>query len=153
MMSALGSALKKAVDAEGYIAVSPLGYRRNGGYGRDGFDGRPYSAQRRHLTHLSELDVMNVLEIVRREYNIDERRIYLLGGSMGSAGTWRIASRHPGIWAAIAPMCPGITPPEVDFEGMRHIPVIVTHGNARSLHDTVRYLTDQQIRAVAETKG
>ena len=32
-------------------------------------------------------------------------------------------------------------------------PVIVTHGNARSLQDTVRYLTDQQIRAVAETKG
>ena len=32
-------------------------------------------------------------------------------------------------------------------------PVIVTHGNARSLKDTVRYLTDQQIRAVAETKG
>ena len=32
-------------------------------------------------------------------------------------------------------------------------PVIVTHGNARSLNDTVRYLTDQQIRAVAETRG
>ena len=32
-------------------------------------------------------------------------------------------------------------------------PVIVTHGNARSLTDIVRYLTDEQIRAVAETKG
>jgi membrane dipeptidase len=32
-------------------------------------------------------------------------------------------------------------------------PVIVTHGNARTLRDTARYLTDEQIRAVAETKG
>ncbi len=32
-------------------------------------------------------------------------------------------------------------------------PVIVSHGNARSLRDTVRYLTDEQIRAVAETGG
>ena len=130
MMTALGGALKKATAAEGYIAVSPLGYRPTGGYGAEGNAGRPYSPQRRHLTRLSELDVMNVVEIVRREYNIDERRIYLLGGSMGGAGTWRIASRHPDIWAAIAPMCPGIMPAEVDFEGMRHIPVIVTHGDA-----------------------
>ena len=32
-------------------------------------------------------------------------------------------------------------------------PVIASHGNARSLRDTVRYLTDEQIRAVAETGG
>lgn len=32
-------------------------------------------------------------------------------------------------------------------------PVIVTHGNARSLCDTTRYLTDEQIRAVAGTGG
>ena len=32
-------------------------------------------------------------------------------------------------------------------------PVIASHGNARSLRDTVRHLTDEQIRAVAETGG
>lgn len=32
-------------------------------------------------------------------------------------------------------------------------PVVATHGNARSLRDTVRYLTDEQIRAVAATGG
>ena len=32
-------------------------------------------------------------------------------------------------------------------------PVVATHGNARSLRDTVRYLTDDQIRAVATTGG
>ena len=33
------------------------------------------------------------------------------------------------------------------------VPVTVTHGNARSLRDTARYLTDEQIRAVAATGG
>ena len=32
-------------------------------------------------------------------------------------------------------------------------PVVATHGNARALQDTVRYLSDEQIRAVAETGG
>lgn len=32
-------------------------------------------------------------------------------------------------------------------------PVIATHGNARALRDTVRYLRDDQIRAVAATEG
>ena len=32
-------------------------------------------------------------------------------------------------------------------------PLVATHGNARSLHDTPRYLTDDQIRAIAATGG
>ena len=32
-------------------------------------------------------------------------------------------------------------------------PVIATHGNARALRDTVRYMSDEQIRAVAATGG
>ena len=32
-------------------------------------------------------------------------------------------------------------------------PVIATHGNARALRDTVRYLNDEQIRAIAATGG
>jgi predicted esterase len=125
-----GGILPKATEDGGYILVSPMGYRRNGGYGSTTVQGAPASPTRRRLTRLSYLDVMNVLELVRTEYRIDDRRIYLMGGSMGGGGTWRIASRHPGIWAAIAPICPGITPDEIDLEGMRHIPVVVSHGDA-----------------------
>jgi predicted esterase len=125
-----GGILPKAAEEDGYILVSPMGYRRNGGYGSTTVQGAPASPTRRRLTRLSYLDVMNVLELVRDEYRIDDRRIYLMGGSMGGGGTWRIASRHPGIWAAIAPICPGITLDEVDLEGMRHIPVVVSHGDA-----------------------
>ena len=36
---------------------------------------------------------MNVLEIARRDFNIDADRIYLWGHSMGGAGTYHIAAR------------------------------------------------------------
>jgi predicted esterase len=125
-----GGILPQATEDGGYIMVSPMGYRRNGGYGSNRVEGATASPTRRQLTRLSYLDVMNVLELVRDEYEIDDTRIYLMGGSMGGAGTWRIASRHPEIWAAIAPICPGTTLDEIDLEGMRHIPVVVTHGDA-----------------------
>lgn len=40
-----------------------------------------------------------------------------------------------------------------DTLNIARAPVIVTHGNARSLRDSPRYLSDEQIRAVAETGG
>jgi len=125
-----GGVLIKEANKLGYIVVCPLGYRRNGGYGAEGNMGRPYGPVRRHITQLSEKDVMNVLELVRSEYRIDENRIYLMGGSMGGGGTWRIGAKYPDIWAAIGPLCPGVMPDEIDLEGMKHIPVIVTHGDA-----------------------
>lgn len=65
-------------EAGGYIMVTPLGYVRGGWYG---------SRDNGRIGELSERDVMNVLGIVRKEYNIDPDRIYLWGHSMGGAGT------------------------------------------------------------------
>jgi poly(3-hydroxybutyrate) depolymerase len=54
----------------------------------------------------SEKDVMTVLAMIRKEFNVDERRIYLTGHSMGGAGTYYLGSKHGSIWAAIAPIAP-----------------------------------------------
>jgi pimeloyl-ACP methyl ester carboxylesterase len=53
-------------------------------------------------------DVMNVLAIVRSEFNIDENRMYLAGHSMGGAGTLHLGGKYPHLWAAIGLMCPGL---------------------------------------------
>ncbi|MFN7987551.1 MAG: PHB depolymerase family esterase [Thermoanaerobaculia bacterium] len=37
-------------------------------------------------------------------YRIDTDRVYLTGPSLGGSGTWYIAARYPGTFAAIAPM-------------------------------------------------
>jgi predicted peptidase len=45
------------------------------------------------------------------EFNGDPGRFYLTGISMGGYGTWAIASKHPGKFAALVPICGGIRPP------------------------------------------
>lgn len=58
------------------------------------------------LAKWSEQDVMNVLAMMRKEFNIDPRRIYLTGHSMGGAGTLFLAAKHANLWAAVAPIAP-----------------------------------------------
>jgi len=49
---------------------------------------------------------MNVLGMMRKEFTVDPKRIYLTGHSMGGAGTLFLASKHADIWAAAAPVAP-----------------------------------------------
>lgn len=49
---------------------------------------------------------MNVLGMMRKEFNVDPRRIYLTGHSMGGAGTLFLAAKHADLWAAAAPVAP-----------------------------------------------
>ena len=42
------------------------------------------------------------------EFNGDPQRLYLTGLSLGGYGTWAIAARHPGTFAALVVVCGGI---------------------------------------------
>jgi predicted esterase len=108
-------------EKRGYIIAAPLGYRIDGGYGRNmGADNK--------RSKFSEQDVMHVLELVRKDYKIDEQRIYLMGHSMGGIGTWTLGAKYPQIWASLAPIS-GVADPRT-VEIMRHIPEVVVHGDA-----------------------
>jgi predicted peptidase len=52
-----------------------------------------------------------VLAAASREFHGDANRTYLTGLSMGGYGTWAIAAKNPGKFAAIVPICGGITAP------------------------------------------
>jgi len=71
---------------------------------------------------------MAILDKSLSEYRIDPDRVYLTGLSMGGAGTWRLAARHPDRFAAIAPVC-GRTDPRL-AGNLRHMPVWCFHGDA-----------------------
>lgn len=125
-------------ERDGYVVVSPLGYSPRGWYGSRGY-GIPGGAGRgadggslpENLGALSEQDVMNVLDIARGRFNIDNDRIYLWGHSMGGAGTYHLAARYPDIWAAIAVAAPAPLPGRIgDIEAFRKIPVLVLHGGS-----------------------
>jgi predicted peptidase len=44
------------------------------------------------------------------EFHGDRRHVYLTGLSMGGYGTWELASRNPGRFAGIVPICGGVQP-------------------------------------------
>ena len=82
-----------------------------------------------NLGELSEKDVMNVLEIVRDEFNVDSRRIYLMGHSMGGGGTWHIGIKFPDIWAGLAPIAPATFRSPDNLTKIKTIPVILVQGD------------------------
>lgn len=51
-----------------------------------------------------ERDVMHMIKHVEQAYQADPSRIYLTGLSYGGFGTWYMASKHPEVFAAIAPI-------------------------------------------------
>lgn len=119
-------------ERRGYIVVAPYGYNERGWYGSQGaimtdaFSLMFGSGDDpKNLGELSERDVLNVLEIVRKEYRVDENRIYLSGHSMGGAGTLYLGATYPDIWAALAPMSTGLPGKPATMEAMKHIPVML----------------------------
>ena len=110
-----------------YIVVAPMGYNERGWYGSRGQSSS--RSRPNNLGELSEQDVMNVLALARKEFNIADNRIYLMGHSMGGGGTWHLGIKHPDIWAALAPIAPAIRGNTSNLEKIKHIPVIVVQGD------------------------
>jgi acetyl esterase/lipase len=65
----------------------------------------PYGRRNTDFQGVGEVDVLATIRQVRQAFNIDPDRLYLSGVSMGGMGAWNIALRHPGMFAAVTPMC------------------------------------------------
>jgi len=50
------------------------------------------------------------LDASTEEFHGDRKHVYLSGISMGGFGTWEVAARNPGRFAAIVPICSGVQP-------------------------------------------
>jgi Predicted peptidase len=77
-------------------------------------------------TAVGEQDVLDVMDLIRRNYSIDPDCIYLTGWSMGGCGTWRIGQFYADRFAAIAPFC-GWTSTSY-LENLQNLPTLVVHG-------------------------
>src|SRR3984893_15201950 len=55
--------------------------------------------------------VIATLEAATKEFHGDTARTYLTGLSMGGYGTWYLAQKYPGRFAALVVICGGIHPP------------------------------------------
>lgn len=51
--------------------------------------------------------LLALLDVIQRDYDVDPRRVYLTGLSMGGFGAWSLGLRHAERFAALAPVCGG----------------------------------------------
>ncbi len=147
-------------EAGGYILLAPMGYNPRGWYGAPPPRGRrgappapnqepnaaaaPPQGRRGalppgllndpndppNLHELSEKETLDVIDLVRKEFKIDDHRTYLMGHSMGGAGTLYLAIKYPQRWAAAAALAPAAF--AVDREGLGRIPkmpIMLIHGD------------------------
>jgi predicted peptidase len=83
-----------------------------------------------NLRELSEKETLEVVDLIRKEFKVDDDRTYLMGHSMGGAGTLYLAIKYPQRWAAIAALAPAAF--AVDREGLSKIPkmpIMLVHGD------------------------
>ena len=108
--------------APAQTAAAPQG-RRGGGPGA-GANDPP------NLRELSEKETLQVIDLVRKEFTVDDNRSYVMGHSMGGAGTLYMAIAHSQRWAAAAAIAPAAF--SVDKEGLAKIPkmpIMIVHGD------------------------
>jgi predicted esterase len=82
----------------------------------------------------SEKETMTVFEMIKKEFNIDENRIYLMGHSMGGAGTIYLGVKYASNWAAIGAEAPatapaGINPTNYSLAPAKNVPMIIVQGD------------------------
>lgn len=135
-----GQLVRLAIE-HGYALVSPMGHE--GAYGNHlrlpAVFGQQAAADQQiaaitttseRTNQLSEIDVMNVIEIILHEYPIDRSRMFLAGHSMGAGGTFYIGAKYPDYWAALAPLSgPFVHKQGYPWENIRHMPLFITEGD------------------------
>jgi dienelactone hydrolase len=93
------------------------------------------------VAELSEKDTMAVLEMVRKEFNIDDNRIYLMGHSMGGAGALYLGEKYAPMWTAVAVLA-GFGSPDPKGK-MKDTPLYITAGSLDNLGSGGRALAEK----------
>lgn len=145
--------LPRLAEENGVILLAPLGYRMNSMYGAPVpgqfvSSSSPIAGIDAQRAALSEKDVLNLTDLIAAEYDVDRRRIYLSGNSMGGMGTWHLAQKYPERWAAVAPAAAGATDPDYDFTRLRGLPIMPVAGE----HDFLRPMVEGTV-AKAKAAG
>lgn len=149
---ALVKNLSALCDQYGFIFVAPMGYSVSGWYGAPmSIPGAPPEqpanepkrefpppqtgtpAEQLRERQLSEQDVLNVIDLVNKEYTITPGRTYLMGHSMGGFGTWYLGDKYIDRWAAIAPMSGINQVLKIDVSKLAKIPVLVSVGEKETM--------------------
>jgi poly(3-hydroxybutyrate) depolymerase len=129
--------LVKVAEQRGYIVVTPMGYR---GLSQP-YYGSPYQIARPNAAapaagwtpqenERAEQDVMYVIDLVTKEYNVDTSRIYLHGQNPSGSGALHLASKYPDKFAALVVSSAPIVFASYPFASLKgKVALLVIHGD------------------------
>ncbi len=105
-------------------------------------------------------DLNILLQHLKANFNVDEKRIYLTGNSMGGYGSWTWGGHNPEHFAAIAPISGGIGPggpkdvtPDIDkwAANLAKVPVYAVAGGKDKVVPAER--SERMIAAIKKAGG
>src|SRR5438045_8265408 len=105
----LGSAIQWNVDRWNFIVIFPQKPPTKGGW----MD--------------QEKLILDILERTKKDYKVDETRLYITGLSMGGYATWALTCKYPTLFAAAAPICGAGNPAEA--AKIKDLPIWNFHGD------------------------
>jgi predicted peptidase len=148
-----GNDLVKQAAQRGYIVVTPMGYRGHSQpyYGSAYRIARPNAAApaagwTEQENQRAEQDVVYVLDLVAKEYNVDQSRIYLHGQNPSASGALHLAAKYPDRFAAVVVSSGPIVFDTYPFERLKgKTALMVIHGD----QDTVNPIEASQRMAEA----
>lgn len=124
----------------GFIVLAPTGFNLSAGWGGrtgaplESAQMKPGSDVRYSASELSELDAMTVLKLIRETLAIASDRVFLMGHSLGGAGTYHIGGKFNDIWAGLAPISgAGGIADAAAAERYKSIPMLIMHGDKDSI--------------------
>jgi polyhydroxybutyrate depolymerase len=123
--------LNDTADQYKFIAVYPDGICKTTGYKGFGWNGgsRVPGGRKRRIAKVDDVSfVSKLLDVMERGYNIDTRRVFATGMSMGAMMVYRLASELSPRIAAIAPVAGCMGTDKISLE--RPVPIIHFHGMA-----------------------
>jgi predicted peptidase len=145
--------LVRVAEQRGYIVVTPMGYR---GLSQP-YYGSPYQIARPAAAapaagwtalenERAEQDVLYVMDLVAKEYNVDLSRVYLHGQNPSGSGALHLAAKYTDRFAAVVVSSAPIVYDAYPFDRLKgKLALMVIHGD----QDTVNPMAASQKMAEA----
>jgi predicted peptidase len=153
-----GNDLVKQAAQRGYIVVTPMGYR---GLSQPYYGSRypiarttpsvPAAGWTPQEDERAEQDVLHVMNIVTKEYNVDTTRVYLHGQNPSGSGAMHLAAKYPERFAAVVVSSAPIVFDGYPFDRLKGaVALLVIHGD----QDTTNPIeASQKMAAAAKAAG
>lgn len=131
------NSLVTEAERRGYLVVTPMGYRPL----RQPYYGSPYRIARPNAAapaegwtqvenERAEQDVLNVIDLVTKEYGVDTSRIFLHGQNPSGSGALYLGAKYPDRFAALVISSAPIVYDAYPFDRLKgKVGLMVIHGD------------------------